>query len=342
MTVECNQDETTRLRQLIMGFRITQLIYVAAKLELSECLARGPLTAQELAPIVGADAGALYRLLRALASLGVFVETTDARFKMTPAARLLQRNTPGSLRSTAMLYGDELLWRAYGRMSYAIETGQPAFEHVYGQPFYDYLGEHPNSALLFQEAMTGFSEMESAAIIAVCDVSQIRTVVDVGGGQGALAAALLRAHAHLKAVIFDRSGPTQDTQRIFALADIAGRGRFIQGDFFAHVPNGGDLYLLKSILHNWDDSAAGTILRKCRDAMPKHARLLVAERVIPPGNLPSESKLFDINMLVTVGGRERTEAEYASLFHMAGMELTKVTPTTSPLSLVEAARSDQN
>ena len=132
MTVECNQDETTRLRQLIMGFRITQLIYVAAKLELSECLARGPLTAQELAPIVGADAGALYRLLRALASLGVFVETTDARFEMTPAARLLQRNTPGSLRSTAMLYGDELLWRAYGRMSCAIETGQPAFEHVYG------------------------------------------------------------------------------------------------------------------------------------------------------------------------------------------------------------------
>ena len=146
MTVERNQDETTRLRLLIMGFRITQLIYVAAKLELSERLARGPLTAQELAPMVGADAGALYRLLRALASLGVFVETTDARFEMTPAAQLLQRNAPGSLRSTAMLYGDELLWRAYGRMSHAIKTGQPAFEHIYGQPFYDYLGEHPNSA----------------------------------------------------------------------------------------------------------------------------------------------------------------------------------------------------
>ena len=341
MTVERNQDETTRLRQLIMGFRITQLIYVAAKLELSERLARGPLTAQELAPMVGADAGALYRLLRALASLGVFVETTDARFEMTPAAQLLQRNAAGSLRSTAMLYGDELLWRAYGRMSHAIKTGQPAFEHVYSQPFYDYLGEHPNSALLFQEAMTGFSEMESAAIIAACDVSQIHTLVDVGGGQGALAAALLRAHA-LQAVIFDRSGPTQDTQRIFALDDIAGRGRFIQGDFFAHVPDGGDLYLLKSILHNWDDSAAAAILRKCRDAMPKHARLLVAERVIPLGNLPSEAKLFDINMLVTMGGRERTEAEYASLFRTAGLELTKVTPTTSHLSLVEAARSDRN
>jgi hypothetical protein len=140
-------------------------------------------------------------------------------------------------------------------------------------------------------------------------------------------------------VIFDRSGPTPETQRDFAVADIAGRARFIQGDFFSHVPDGGDLYLLKSILDNWDDSAAAAILRKCSDAMSGHARLLVAERVIPSGNSPSESKLFDINMLVNVGGRERTELEYASLFHAAGMKLTKVTPTASHLSLVEAVRS---
>jgi hypothetical protein len=342
MTEKRNQDDTARLRQLIMGFRFTQLIHVATKLELSEHLARGPLTGQELASTVGVDAGALYRLLRTLASLGIFSETTDARFEMTPAATLLQRNTPGSLRSTAMVYGDEMLWRAYGQMSYAIRTGRPAFEHVHGQPFYDYLGEHPRSAMLFNDAMTGFSEIESSAIIAVCDVSQTRTVVDVGGGQGALMEALLHAHAHLEAVIFDISGPTADTQRNFAVADIAKRARFIQGDFFTGVPEGGDIYFLKSILHNWDDSAAAAILRKCRDAMSKHARLLVAERVIPLGNLPSESKLFDINMLVTTGGRERTEPEYASLFRAAGMQLTKVTPTTSHLSLVEGVRSDQD
>jgi len=340
MTERRNQDEAARLRQLIMGFRVTQLIYVATKLELSEYLTRGPLTAQELASMVGVDAGALYRLLRALAGLGIFAETTDTRFEMTPAATLLQRNTPGSLRSTAMVYGDEMLWRAYGQMSYAVETGRTAFEHVHGQPLYDHLGEHPSSAMLFNDAMTGFSEIESSAVIAVCDVSQTRTVVDVGGGQGALVAALLRAHPHLQAVIFDRSGPTADTQRSFDVADIAGRARFIQGDFFAHVPEEGDLYILKSVLHNWDDTAAAAILRKCRDAMSKHARLLVAERVIPLGNLPSESKLFDVNMLVTTGGRERTEAEYASLFRAAGMTLTKVTPTTSHLSLVEGARSD--
>ena len=341
MTEGCNQDETARLRHLIMGFRLTQLIYAATKLELSEHLARSPLTAQELASVVGVDAGALYRLLRALASLGIFAETIDGRFDMTQAAQLLHRNTPGSLRSTAMLYGDETTWRAYGQMSYAIKTGRPAFEHVHGKPFYDYLGEHPSSAMLFDDAMTGFSEIEASAVIPACDVSQTRTVVDVGGGQGALMAALLRAYPHLQAVIFDSSSPTADTKKKFSIADIAGRARFIQGDFFARVPEGGDLYFLKSVLHNWDDSAAAAILRKCSDAMPKHARLLVAERLVPPGNLPSESKLFDINMLVTTGGRERTEAEFALLFRAAGMKLTKVTPTNSHLSLVEGAIFDQ-
>lgn len=339
MTEGPNQDETARIRELIMGFRSTQLIYVATKLELSEHLARGPLTAQEVASTIGVDAGALYRLLRALASLGIFSETTGGRFKMTPAATLLQRNTPKSLRSTAMIYGDEVLWRAYGQMTYAIKTGRPAFQHVHGQPFYDYLGEHPRSADLFNDAMTGFSDIESSTIVAVCEVSQIRTVVDVGGGQGALMAALLRAHPHLQAVIFDSTGPTADTERNFAAADIAGRARFIQGDFFASIPDEGELYFLKSILHNWDDSAAAAILRKCREAMPKHARLVIAERVISLGNLPSESKLFDVNMLVTTGGRERTEAEYASLLSTAGLKLTKVTPTTSYLSLVEGIKA---
>ncbi len=339
MTDTGDQDQTNRLRQLIMGFRITQLIYVAAKLELADHLARGPLTAGELAPAVGADAGALFRLLRALASVGVFSEASDGRFEMTAAAELLRRNTPGSLRSTAMLYGDELLWCAYGRLSHAIETGQPAFEHIYGRSFYDYLSEHANSAALFHEAMTGFSELEAAAIIAAYDFSQVGTVVDVGGGQGALVAALLRAHPYLEAVIFDRSAPTQDTQESFTASDIAGRGKFIRGDFFTAVPGGGDLYLLKSILHNWNDPAAVAILQKCRTAMPTHARLLVAERVVPLGNSASEAKLFDINMLVSVGGRERTEAEYANLFRAANLQLTNISPTRSQLSLVEAARA---
>ena len=333
------QDQTGRLRQLIMGFRATQLIYVAAKLDLAGQLAKDARTAFELAASLGVDADALYRLLRALASLGVFAETGEGRFVMTPAAELLLRDKPGSLHSTAMLYGDELLWGAYGRLGHAIETGKSAFEQVYGQSFYDYLGAHPKSAALFQQAMTGFSELEATALLAAYDFSCVQTVVDVGGGQGALMAALLRVYPNVKATIFDRSAPTEDTQRRFALADIAARVTFIQGDFFTGIPKGGDIYFLKSILHNWDDAAANTILRRCCDAMPTDGRLLVAERVVPPGNAASEAKLFDINMLVTVGGRERTEAEYSALFRSAGLKLTQVITTTSPLSLVAAAKA---
>lgn len=330
-------DDILRLRQLIMGFRNTQLVYAAAKLGIADVLSRGgPLTPQELAAATKADAGALHRLLRALSSLGVFVEIEGSRFAMTPAAELLRRDMPGSLHSSAMLYGDLVFWSAYGHLSHAIETGRPAFDATHGQSFYDYLDRHPAPAALFHGAMSGFSELESAAILAAYDFSSAGTVVDVGGGQGALVAALLHAYPKLQAVIFDRSAATDSTKAQFADAGIGARAQFVEGDFFSSVPDGGDLYLLKSVIHNWEDEPATAILRKCREAMPQQARLIVAERVLPPGNAASEAKLFDINMLVTLGGRERTEAEYADLFRAAGLELTRVTPTRSHLSLVEA------
>jgi pimeloyl-ACP methyl ester carboxylesterase len=239
-----------------------------------------------------------------------------------------------------MLYGDEVLWRAYGQLSRSIESGGSAFTHLYGEPFYGYLAKHPAPATLFHNAMTGFSEQEETAIMAAYDFSGVRTVIDVGGGQGGLALALLRAHPDLKAVIFDGTPPRDDTRASFARAGMTDRAEFLQGDFFAGVPRGGDLYILKSIIHNWDDSAAQTILSKCREAMPQSGRLLVAERVIPPGNAPSEAKLFDINMLVTLGGQERTEEEYKKLFDAAGLRLVQVIPTGSHLSLIVATRAD--
>lgn len=331
-----DQESFGRLRQLIMGFRLTQLIHVAAKLGLADHLAARPRTAAELAPLVAAAPGPLYRLLRALASVGVFAESAGGVFGMTPMAHLLRDDQPGSLRSTAMLYGDEVVWDAYGRLSHAVTSGRTAFDHLYGQPFYDYLGRHAATATLFQEAMTGFSEQEAGAILAVWDFPTVRTIVDVGGGQGALVAALLSAHPRLQAVIFDQSPPTDDARRRFADPAIQARARFVQGDFFARVPEGADLYVLKSIIHNWSDAAAVAILGICRAAMPSHGRLLLAERVVPTGNEPAEAKLFDINMLVTAGGQERTEAEYATLFQAAGLEMTRVIPTRSSISLVEA------
>jgi O-methyltransferase/methyltransferase family protein len=329
-------EDMSRLRQLIMGFRITQMIHVAAKLGLADQLARKPQSARELALVVGAEPVALHRLLRALASIGVFAESAGGVFAMTPMAEPLLRDRPGSLRSTAMLYGDELLWNAFGQLSRVVANGRSAFEQLHGRSFYEYLGEDPIAAKLFNDAMTGFSEQEAGAILEAYDFSAVRAIVDVGGGQGALVAALLRAHAPLHAVIFDRSPPTDDTRRLFERLDILGRAEFVQGDFFATVPAGGDLYVLKSIVHNWKDEDATAILRNCRLAMPPRGRLLVGERIIPPGNAAAEAKLFDINMMVTVGGQERTEAQYAALFAAAGLEMVRVIPTRSPISLIEA------
>jgi hypothetical protein len=331
-----DQEDMSRLRQLIMGFRITQMIHVAAKFGLADHLARKPQTARELAPLVGAEAVSIHRLLRALASIGVFAETAGSVFETTPMAELLRRDRPGSLRSTAMLYGDELLWNAFGQLSRVIANGKSAFEQLHGQSFYDYLGEHSAAAALFNDAMTGFSEQEAGAILEAYDFAAVRAIIDVGGGQGALMAALLHGHAHLHAVIFDRSPPTDDTRRRFERLDILGRAEFVQGDFFATVPRGGDLYVLKSIVHNWKDDDATTILRNCRLAMPSRGRLVVGERIIPPGNAPAEAKLFDINMMITAGGQERTEAQYAALFAAAGLEMARVIPTRSPISLIEA------
>jgi hypothetical protein len=323
------------LRQLIMGFRATQLVHVAAKLGLADLLRAGPQPPHRLAQAVGAEPQALQRLLRALASLGLFAETADGAFALTPMAQLLQTGATGSLRSLAVLYGEEWLWQAYGRMLYSVKTGRPAFEHTHGQPLFDYLHDHPGAAALFHEGMSGYSAQEAPAILAGYDFSGVERVVDVGGGQASLVTALLQAYPDLSGVILDLELAGPGARHALAEAGVAARGTFVAGDFFTSIPRGGDVYLLKSVLHNWDDAAAVRILRGCRQAMTGDARLLVIERVIPPGNAPAEAKLFDINMLVVIGGRERTEREYRALFAAAGLSLTRVIPTDLPLNLVE-------
>jgi hypothetical protein len=323
------------LRNMIMGFRITQLIYVAAKLGLADHLQDRPQPPDRLAQAVGAEPQALYRLLRALASLGLFAETAEGAFAMTPLAQLLQTNRAGSLRGMAILYGEEWLWQAYGQMLYSIQTGRPAFEQAHGQSLYDYLHNYATAGTLFHEAMSAYSDQEAAAVLAAYDFSNVTTMVDIGGGHGTLMAALLRAHPHLSGVVFDLAPVVAEAGRLLAAAGLTARASCVAGDFLVQAPPGGDVYLLKSVLHNWDDATCVTILRTCRRAMPDHARLLVIERVIPPGNTPAEAKLFDINMLVVLGGQERTEREYGQLFQAAGFELTQVIPTRSPHSLIE-------
>jgi SAM-dependent methyltransferase len=326
--------EAAQLRQLIMGFRASQMIHVAAKLGVADHLEAGPQTADALAKAVGAAPRPLYRLLRALASLGIFVETGEGTFALTPMGRLLQ-SKPGSLRSSALLYGDEVFWSAYGQMRHSVETGEPAFEHAHGAPLFSYLATDRRAASLFHEAMREFSDREIAAILGAYDFSTFRHAVDIGGGHGALIAALLGANPHLRGTILDLEPAADGARRLLADADLADRAGFVVGSFFDQAPAGGDIYLLKSVLHNWSDEDAVRILRSCRRAIAPEGRLLVIERLIPAGNEPSEAKLFDVNMLVVLGSQERTEGEYSALFRAAGFELARLVPTESDMTLIE-------
>ena len=332
--IKADSADAAALRQLIMGFRASQMVYVAAKLGLADRLEGRPQTADELAKAVGAAPRPLYRLLRALASIGIFTETPAGAFALTPMARLLQ-SKPGSLRTSALIYGDEVFGSAYGQMLHSVQTGEPAFPHVHGAPLFAYLANDRRAGSLFHETMREFSIREAAAILAAYDFATFHDAVDVGGGQGMLIAALLEAHRQLRGTVLDLEAAADGARRLFADANLTGRASFVVGDFFGELPAGGDLYLLKSVLHNWSDEAAVRILRGCREAMAGEGRLLVIERLIPPGNESSEAKLFDINMLVVLGSQERTGPEYTALFRAAGFELSRLIPTESDMTLIE-------
>lgn len=324
-----------RIRQQIMGFRVTQLLHVAAKLGIADQLAQGPQSVTALASCVYADERALYRVLRALAGLGIFTETTVGTFSLTPSAQLLRSDVPGSLHKLALLYGDEWLWQAYGRMLYSVQTGSPAFDQVHGQSLYGYLQQNGDAAASFYGAMSAYSGQEMAALLAAYDFSTSKKLVDVGGGHGALLTTLLRAYPTMQGVLFDLPSVIAAAQRSLSEESVIERIEWSAGDFFQSLPASGDLYLLKSVLHNWNDEQCITILQHCRRAMTNEGRLLVVERVIPPGNELAEAKLFDINMMVVVGGQERTATDFQTLLQAAGFRLTRIIPTASPLSLIE-------
>jgi len=322
------------LRRLIYGFRTTQLVAVAAQLGIADALHDGPRTSASMAEAARVDAAALHRVLRALTSLGVLAETSDGRFASTPLSELLTTESPKSMRDVASLYAEPWLWQTYGQLMHSVRTGESAFAHVHGQFFYDFLGSHPDEAAAFNRTMSGFTAHEVAAIVEACELSRDRTVVDVGGGHGALVIALLRRHHQLSGIVLERADVAAGALRALHDAGLATRCECVPGDFFQGVPGGADVYFLKSVLHNWRDDAAVRILRACRAAMHERSRVVIAERLIEPGN--AEAALVDINMLVTVGGLERTPAEYDALLHSAGLRRQSIAATTSALSLIEA------
>lgn len=327
----------TTLMQLINGHRITQLIRVAAKLGLADLLTDGPKRSDELDRAVGAHPRTLYRVLRALASLEIFAADDAGRFHLTPLAELLRRGVPGSLADYAIMEGEPWYCHSDSELLYSIRTGKPAFDYVHGMGIFEYLHQHAEAAACFNAAQTSFSGHELAAIVAAYDFGEFTTIVDVGGGHGALLVEILKANPHPRGILFDLPTVVESAKGLLEVAGVMHRCDVAPGDFFQFVPGGGDAYMLKRVIHDWDDERAATILANCRQTMAATSRLLLMERVIPPGNAPSLGKLADINMLVHAGGLERTEAEFRMLLERTGFRLVKIVPTQSPICIIEAS-----
>jgi hypothetical protein len=323
------------MRQMLTGYWTAQCLYVAAKLELADRVKDGPKASAELAAATGTDADALYRILRALASVGVFVEDGQGRFGLTPLAACLRRDVAGSQWALAVMMGEEH-YRAWTELLYSVRTGKPAFDHLYGRPIFDYLADHPDAARTFDGAMTGVHGAETAAMLDAYDFAGVGTLVDVGGGNGSLLIATLQRNAALRGVLYDRPDVVGRARETVRAAGLEGRCRLVGGNFFESVPEGGDAYLMRHIIHDWDDVRCQVILGHCRRAVGPGGRLLIVDTVIPPGNDPSFAKFLDVNMLVIPGGRERTEAQYRDLLGAAGFRLARVVPTRMEVDIIEA------
>jgi hypothetical protein len=324
------------MRSLLTGYRTTQMIIVAAKAGVADALAQGPRSAAELAAAANVNAQALYRVLRGLATFGIFKETADGRFELTPLAEHLRSDAPGSLNSVALIYSEAWWWDAWGHMFDSVKTGKTAFNTVHGEDMFDFLNRHPEAGARFNAHMVSVTDAEARAIVAAYDFSTARRLIDVAGGHGALLCEILQAHSGIDGALFDRAAVIAGAPPRFRQAGVADRCSFIAGDFFDSVPSGFDAYVLKSIIHDWDDERALKILRNCRRAMTDDAKLLLVEHVIPLNNEPTVGKIWDITMLVITGGLERTEAEHEKLLRTAGFRINAIVPTTGGASVIEA------
>ena len=322
---------------LATGFWVSQALYVAAKAGIADLLAGGAKSAEELGRESDLHPRSLHRVLRLLASFGVFAEIEQSRFQNTQASRLLETGNAGSLRSFIIMAGEEECWRSWGDLLYSVKTGKPAFDHVFGIPIFQYWSARPERGRIFDQAMASRSAAETSAVLAVYDFSDAKSLMDIGGGSGALLNAILKKFPQLQGNLFDVPSVIERARNTACEHVMRGQLTFHEGDFFAAVPGGADIYLLKHIIHDWEDDRARDILRSCREAMRPDSRLLVIETVIPDGNSPSFAKSLDLHMLVWPGGRERTEGEYRGLFKSARLSLRKVIPTRSSVIIMEAS-----
>jgi hypothetical protein len=325
--------------QVATGHILASALQVVVRLGIPDRLAGGPRTAAELAGDEGVQEDALYRVLRALASVGLFSEERTRRFTLTPAGQKLRGDVPGSLRDTVLWVTSPFGFRVHAELIHSVRTGQPAAEKLAGMPLFEYLAHEGDLAEIFNNAMTAFSHVVIPAALEAYDFSGIDRLIDVAGGHGAVLMAILKKYPSMRGVLFDLEQVIAGARPGIEASGLKDRIETQAGDFFEAVPQGGDAYLMKHIIHDWDDERALAILRNIHRAMgDERGRVILLEAVLTPGNAPEYGKILDLQMLAFPGGRERTEEEFRSLFRRVGFELTRVVPTRSPLSVIEARR----
>ena len=328
------------LLNLTAGKWVSQAIAVTAELGIADLLKNGAKSAADIARAAKVSEDSVYRLLRALGSVGLFAESGERRFRLTPLGKLLRTDSPEAHGGYARFMGHESEWRPWGELRYSVRTGEPAFDHVFGMPIFEYFAKMPETAAVFDAAMTSISTYESTAVVAAYDFSGVGTLVDVAGGHGLLIASILKANRKMGGILFDLPHVTAGAAALLQSRGVADRCQIVNGDFFASVPEGGDAYIMKHIIHDWDDERATQILRNCHRALRPGGKVLIVDAVIPPGNGAHFGKLLDLEMLVqTPRGRERTKAEFYDLLKRSGFRPRRVVPTKTHLSVVEGVRT---
>ena len=328
------------LLELMSGFMATHAVYAAARLGIADVLARGPRSAGDVAAELGTSPDATYRLLRACAAAGVFHEEADGRFALTATANALRADTPDSMRSVVLMIGDPRYQSVWGQLPESVTSGLPGAEAVHGVSMWELLDRDPDYADTFNDAMTRLTTLDWPTVAAAYDFTTFPRIVDIGGGHGQLLALMLGAAPAAHGILLERESLIAGALERLREAGVLSRCRLDAGSFFDTAPDDGDLYVLRRVVHDFDDDRAVALLSNLRRHMPRRATLLLMESVVPPGNEPHFAKSLDLDMLLFVGGRERTEVEFGALLDRAGFEMTRVVPTISMISLVEARPAD--
>ncbi len=327
------------LMQMLFGAQMQRSVCLAARLGIPDLLAERAQTAEELAAKTGTHAPSLYRLLRTLASIGVFAENAEKKFELTPLSALLRSDALGSVRDFAVMMGEEWIWQAWGELPYSVKTGGVAHEKAQGMGSFEFFQKNAEAGKVFNAAMTNFTRAIIPAVVEAYDFSPLNKLVDIAGGHGLLLAGILKANPRLQGVLFDLPFVIEGAGGLLKEEGVSERIELVSGNFFESVPAGADAYMMKHIIHDWDDGSSIKILRNIRSAMSENGKVLIVEMVVPESNEPHPSKALDILMLVMEGGKERTKDEYGKLLEASGLRLTKVIPTMSPYSVIEGERA---